>query len=74
MKVFIWERVDKCTNNYHRAGGVVAIAETEEEARALANQEDGCSIDPKENPTVAIDCLNPYEQKKAYVFPDAGCC
>lgn len=41
MNVYIWKYVDQVSNNYHSDGGVVVIAETEEEARKLANSENG---------------------------------
>ena len=39
MKVFVWERADHVTDNWHTEGGLVVFAETEERARELANAE-----------------------------------
>lgn len=71
MKVFVWNRVDKCSDNWHSEGGVVAFAETEERARELANV-GGCYIQLNEKPDDVRDVLCGPE--KVYWMPDAGCC
>ena len=72
MKVFIWERVEQCSDFYHPEGGVVVFAEDETSARALANSYKHCSIREDEKP----DCVRDFSETYAavYVFPDAGCC
>lgn len=70
MKLFIWERIERATNNWHPEGAVCVVAESEEAARAAALA-DGAKIAPEEKPDYVADCSGP-----AYVgiFPDAGCC
>lgn len=73
MKIFIWENVDKCSDNYHEDGGVVVVAEDETAARALANERAGCAIRPDE-PVSAEFLLDGVTDTAVYIFPDAGCC
>lgn len=71
MKVFVWERVDSCSDSYHREGGVVVFARDEERARAIANAVDGCEIRPDEQPDDIRDTVG---EEAVYIMPDAGCC
>ena len=75
MKVFVWERVSKCSGNYHEEGGVVVFAETLERAIQLANAQRGCSIKADEFPDDirTIVKADPGEEA-VYIMPDAGCC
>lgn len=71
MKVFIWQRVDKCTDNYHSEGGVVAVAASEEAARVAANTEPGCAIREDEHPDAVYD-VGDGVPEAVYFMPDAG--
>jgi len=71
MKVFVWTRVEKCSDNYHSEGGVVVFANDEERARAIANAVDGCKITPDEKPD---DVRETDGDEAIYIMPDAGCC
>lgn len=72
MKVFIWERVRQCSNNWHSEGGVVVIAESEERARELANSDEECDIKPEEAVSHVVN--TDATEEKVFIFPDAGCC
>ncbi len=72
MKVFIWDYVDKCTDNYHEEGGVVVFAEDEKRARELANAEDGCCIRDDEMPAEVRNVDGGEE--RVFIMQDAGCC
>ena len=72
MKVFVWEYVETCSHSYHSDGGVVVFAETEERARELANQQDGCAIKENEMPNDVRDVDGGIEA--VYIMPNAGCC
>lgn len=72
MKVFIWEEVAKCSDNYHSEGGIVVFAETEERARSLANSRSGCSIKPDEMPDSVREVVGGEES--VFIMPNAGCC
>lgn len=72
MKVFVWDRVEKCTGSYHSQGGVVVFADSEERAREIANMEEGCAIDATEKPDDVRDVVGGAEA--VYIMPDAGCC
>lgn len=72
MKVFIWDRVNQCTDNFHSDGGVVVFADSEERARELANAINGCCIKSDEFPDDVRDVADGPE--RVFIFPDAGCC
>ncbi len=77
MKVFVWERVGECSDNYHSEGGVVVFAATEERARKLANTRKGCNILPDEKPDEVrwvLDGDDVDGVEAVYIMPDAGCC
>jgi hypothetical protein len=71
MKVFVWERVEKCTDSYHPEGGVVVFANDEERARDLAKVE-YCRIGYNEKPDYVRTVYG--EGERVFLFPDAGCC
>lgn len=72
MKVFIWQRVSQCTDNYHSEGGVVVFANTEEDARRMANTKEGCCIEEAEKPDHVRDVADGEEM--VFIFEDSGCC
>ena len=72
MNIYIWEYLDKVSNSYHSDGGVVVFADTEEEARKMANYEDGCVITLDKNPSHTVKCED--VKKQVLIFPNAGCC
>lgn len=72
MKIFIFEDVEKCSDNYHEGGGVVVIADDEDRARDVANSIHGCHIQPDEKPVASYDVAT--DEEKVFIFPDAGCC
>lgn len=66
MKTFIWQRVEKLTDNYHEEGGLLIIAESLERA---------CEIEPKIigiKPDLEYVCADQLDKK--IVFPDSGRC
>lgn len=72
MKVFVWEDVDTCCDRYHSSGGVVVFADSEERARELANQQDGCAIKDTEMPSDVREVIGGNEA--VFIMPNAGCC
>ena len=48
------------------------FAETEERARELANQKDGCSIKETETPDDVREVVGGDEA--VFIMPNAGCC
>ncbi len=72
-KIFIWENVDEVSEQWHCDGGVVVVAESEDRARKIANEKDGCNIRPDEKFT-AVYQLSADVEEAVYIFPDAGCC
>ena len=72
MRVFVWNRIDKATANYHSEGGLVVFAGTEERARELANAERDCELKAEELPDDVREVMGGVEC--VYIMPDAGCC
>ena len=72
MRVFVWQSVDKCSDNYHEDGGVVVFAENEARARELANQQPGCAIRADERPDEVRDIAE--GAARVFIMPNAGCC
>lgn len=72
MRIFLWQRIEKATNNYHGEGGLVVFADTEERARELANTERGCELKADELPDDVREVIGGVEC--VYIMPDAGCC
>lgn len=81
MKAFIWTRVNAMTSNYHASAGVLAVAETVDEARAMAAAYQEVPSEPiqgrldslKQEPDLVLDIVG-ERAKELFVFPDAGCC
>ena len=72
MNVYVWDRISRVSNRYHGEGGVVVFAETEDRARELANEIEGCEIEPTDVVTDVRSVRGGVE--RVYIFPDAGCC
>lgn len=74
MKVFVWSRIEQATDNYHSEGGVVVFAESEQQARELANAVEGCFIEADELPDEVRELFCDSTDPRVFIFPDAGCC
>lgn len=73
MNVYIFEHIDKLTQNYHNEGGLVIIAKDKKSAKKLINTNTHIEVTAKEWENVIIYSVNATEEK-LYIFPDAGCC
>lgn len=77
MKVYIWKRRDRMTDNYHDEGGAVAVAPTLDAARIALKKCDGGLPEDSQalttDPDITLDVANDVPEY-AEVFPDAGCC
>lgn len=72
MKIFIFEELEQVSCNYHKGGGLVVCAETEERARELANSTPYVDVPAKAAPSIVRDGVEGPEFVVA--FPNAGCC
>lgn len=72
MKIFIWENVEQLTCREHCDGGLVVIAENEERARELANEDKYCELQAEKKPDYVLEVVGGEE--KVFIFQDAGCC
>ena len=70
LTLYVWPRIAQATDNYHTAGGVLVVAATETQARAMAMAQ-GAMIAPTEHPTLVRSVEGP---EGVVIFPDAGCC
>lgn len=69
MKLFIWQRIDRATDNYHPEGGVVAIARDLDRAVQLAAGK-GATIDKAPDRTLDV---RDNTSEEVFIFQDAGC-
>lgn len=84
MRIFIFEKVDKLTENYHENGALVIVANNLESALKMAKEhssefhwrENKCPIQltGKEIANVITYELAEKVEPKVFIFPDAGCC
>ena len=84
MNLYLFEDIEKVSNNYHDGGGLVIVAKDKRAANKevksynKANQgwrnEDPINITEKEWKTVIVYKLDGEHKPKVYPFPDAGCC
>ena len=74
MKVFVWERVNNATHNYHDEGGITVFAANLALARGLISQECPAECEAlTTEPDLTADVSNDVAER-IFVFPDAGCC
>jgi hypothetical protein len=76
MKVFIWEHIQKLTDNYHSDGGLVVVAANLQRAIELAEAE---GVEFSKGDYDELTPTNVYNtddsaDEKVFIFPDAGCC
>lgn len=79
MKIFIWDHVEECTENYHTDGAVAIIAPSLKRAREIAFFDVGLARFKKPIKGIEIEPSHSYELKgfheeKVLIFPNAGCC
>lgn len=74
MKIFIFESIGQVSDNWHKNGGLVIIAENIEAAKLLIKIDS--SIEPTDEEWLSVENFdligNP--EPKYWVMPDAGCC
>jgi hypothetical protein len=75
MKLFLFERIEHASTNYHKEGGAVVIASDESTARALIASGDGEVIisDEEWSKAIVFELVGEHEPR-VIAFPDAGCC
>jgi len=81
MKMYLWERLDQVSENYHCEGGLVVIAKDKKEVKKLIKakneaEEWGPDIEIKDEEwkDVKIFEMNENNNPEIFYFPDAGCC
>lgn len=72
-KIFIFQRLNQVSYNYHSEGGLVIIADDKEDAIRLIADDKDIQITEKEWEKVCI-YETTSEEKRYWVMPDAGCC
>jgi hypothetical protein len=73
MKIFVWQQVKNCTDNWHSEGGVVVVAENLARAKEIAAQK-GCIIDDGEWPDMVSTLYDFEYEERIFIMPNAGCC
>lgn len=74
MKVFIWEYVEQLTNSYHSDGGLVVIADNEQDARIIAMEHGVVFKGDEKVKTYKLDNMHLGMENEVFIFPNAGCC
>lgn len=80
MKLFIWHHAANVTDHYHNEAGVVVLAHSLEQARAIfiAERNAYYGTDPDDDPPQVLtkdpDEIHDLSETKAWIFRDAGCC
>ena len=72
--IYVWERVENATVNYHDEGGIFVVADGIDKARELIKAECPGSCEAL---TKAPDHIYPFVgdfDDNIIVFQDAGCC
>lgn len=73
MKIFIWQSIENATQSFHSGGGVVAVAESLEQAISMAEAEGVRFGSQYDSEPVELE-LSGEQEPRVFVFPDAGCC
>lgn len=74
MKIFVWEHAECLTDNYHDGGGVLAVAASEDAARAAIADEVIPAGPPELEGEPKVWPTSDDAEPTAIIFPDAGCC
>ena len=74
MKIYVFGRIDKCSDNYHAEGGLVVIAKDVEHAKELLKNRNSIEVTDEEWEDVESFALADNVEPKFWVMPDAGCC
>lgn len=74
MKIFIFERLDQVTPEWHPEGGLVVIAKNIEHVNELIRFEDFIEISDEEWNTVKVYELKGDVKPEIITFRDTGCC
>jgi len=69
MRMYIWNYIDKLTNNYHSGGGAVVMASSLERAKSLLVEKGA-----KEVPEASEEYEVYANDERVFIFADAGCC
>lgn len=76
MKLFLFQRIEQVSGNYHPEGGLVIVASDIDEAMELIAKDENITVTGEDWGRVVTYPLSsdfgymPF----VYVFPDAGCC
>jgi hypothetical protein len=78
MNVYVWDHLNRMSDNYHDNGGVVVVAASLERAHELLRVKGqyGAAV-PEDSDvfTTAPTATYPSEgDERVYTFPNAGCC
>lgn len=74
MRIFIFDRLDSVSRNYHKSGGLVILATDKEEAKNLVSVDENIIITDEDWSKVEEFEVSSNYPKRHWVFPDAGCC
>ena len=74
MTAYVWQQVAQVSDNWHRNGGLLIVAESREHAKALIEAEADVAVtDDEWAKVIEIPCAA-AAAPRLMAFPDAGCC
>ncbi|HDY86248.1 hypothetical protein LCGC14_1126010 [marine sediment metagenome] len=82
MTLYLFERIDKVTDSWHSAGGIVIIAKDRRQAKEIATKYFDSKFDKRDKVGITIDewksvkvfVLAGKHKPEVFIFPDEGCC
>lgn len=74
MRIFIFERIEECSDSYHAEGGLVVIAEDETQAKQMIAQAEHTNVTEEEWAKAESFYIEGSPTPRIWTFPDAGCC
>ena len=74
MNVYVFDYIGRLTDRWHPEGGLVIVAQDEDRARELIEQDRETIVDDEEWREVVVYPTSDDAEERVYKFPDAGCC
>jgi protein-L-isoaspartate O-methyltransferase len=74
MMIYVFQNVEKLTDNWHSGGGLVIVANGPEHARELIAGDKSIQLTTQDWFDCKVYPLNGHHNPAVFVFQDAGCC
>lgn len=74
MNVYVFERIEKATDNWHEEGGLMVVAKSVERAKEMIEAEPTIEVTDEEWAEVLVIAAHGDTDERLITFPDTGCC